>query len=83
MGAGGENKRPQFPSIVEGDRVIEIVEGGEEGRGTYGYLRSNSDVKTPGASWVVICGRWYLRRSKVEEQAGEVNAEAVPCILSW
>ena len=58
MGAGGENKRPQFPSIAEGDRVIERVEGGEEGGGTYGHLRAKSDVKTPGASWVAICGRW-------------------------
>ena len=73
MGAGGENKRPQFPSIAEGDRVIERVEGGEEGGGTYEHLRANSDVRTPGVPWGVSDRSWWLRRSKVEEQAGEGN----------
>ena len=58
MGARGGNKRPQFPSIGEGDRVIERLKRGEEGGGTNGHLRAKSDEKNPGASWVVICGRW-------------------------
>ena len=45
VGAGGGNKRPQFPSIGEGEIVIEILEGGEEGGGTNGHLRAKSDEK--------------------------------------
>ena len=67
-GGGSKNKHPQFSRMVEGCGVTGRLEGGE---GTYENFKAKEGVEVPRGLCLVRVGRWWLPRSKVEEQDGK------------